>query len=211
MYILHQPAPGVEQGDRVGQIERQLAAHIIQRLVVTLIDLCQTGNTGGHFIGAFDKVRHRIFQPVGDPGSLRAGADQRHLPFEHIDKLRQLIEPGFAQKVAAAGDPAVPLATPDRPGGRLGVGAHGAKLDHEKELGMGGVAAPDPQLTKEHRTRAIEPDGQHDQRPQWQRQQQAKSGTEQIHAAFDHQGQSWNGVCHTAFSCDMKRMGARRQ
>ena len=126
--------------------------------------------------------------------------DQRHLPHEHVEELRQLVERGTPQKAADPGDPWVALDL-EQTAARLVAVGQGVLLsvgvdDHRAELVdiEDRISAADPTLSEEDRAGRVKPDRQGDDRHQRRQQNQNQPGRHQIEAALDPPGRSGEPV-----------------
>src|SRR6266540_249635 len=92
--VFQQPLPL-----NVLQIVLDLPPHVVEALVVVMIDLREAGDAG---LGPLaERVLCDILGQLGeDRGPLGAGAHDVHLTLEHVEQLGQLVEPVLAQKAA---------------------------------------------------------------------------------------------------------------
>lgn len=65
----------------------------------------------------------------------RARPDERHIAYEHIPKLGEFVEFGFAEEMASAGDSGVAVAEGELAAG-FGGGPHGAEFQQAKRLSV---------------------------------------------------------------------------
>lgn len=121
------------------------------------VHLCPAGQTRADvkhpelFLGVF------LDRP-GMVGQRRSGANQRHLPLQDVDELREFIDTGRADHTTDFCDAGVALAGVDAGAGVLRVHAHGAEFDDLEDL----CAAPDALLFKQHRAGGFELDQHRD-------------------------------------------------
>src|SRR5579872_2841652 len=118
----------------------QIIAHPLRHLLQGLglaaqsIDLGETRDSGPHLVADHVSIDELTVELIMSDG-MRPRPDQAHLPLQHVQELRQLIEGGYAQESAHAGYPRVPLA-------RLGddravlLHPHGAELVDEDLLAV---------------------------------------------------------------------------
>src|SRR5437763_1424864 len=110
-----------------------------------------------------------------------AWAADRHLPKQHAKKLRKLVEVIPAKEPPDAGEPRIIFDVKLRTVGLvkllklgldfLSVFSHRAELDAGKFAAAHGFAL----MREEHRPAVFDPDGQHDQRVNWQREEDRKN------------------------------------
>src|SRR4030095_10507826 len=81
-------------------------------------------------------VRDALVQLGHEFGPLRTRADEAHLPAQHVEDLRQLVDPRQPDDRAEARDAAVVLLGPLRLAVRLRVLAHAAELQQAERLGV---------------------------------------------------------------------------
>src|SRR5437763_517397 len=121
----------------------------------------------------------------------RAWPDQAHLAYEDVQELWQLVERAPPQPPPHAGHARVfgdleesllrLVAVPERVLQRLGVGHHGAELEHVEAPAV----APDAQLAEEHGPAAVELDRDRYRDQQGRDRQQADGRANQIERALD--------------------------
>ena len=103
---------------------------------------------------------HRLLELLHKMGDLRPGADQAHVPFQHVEELGQLVDAALADQAAEPGLAGVGVLGPA--GVLAGVYPHAAELVH----GEGLFVQAHPLLPEQDRPRAGKPhpDGrdQHD-------------------------------------------------
>ena len=98
---------------------------------------------------------------------MRPRADQVHFAAQHVDELRQLVEPETAQPLSDARDAIAVVARPF--GGRPLRRPHRAEFEQPQRP----AAQSDAMLHEEDRARRIELDGQRDQREERRQQDKA--------------------------------------
>ncbi|MNL44766.1 hypothetical protein D3C87_1673620 [compost metagenome] len=126
-------------------------------LAAPAIDLGPAGHARLDTMARKIALDRLIIELVGGLGlqSVGAGADDRQLPLEHVEQLRQLVDRGLADEPADAGHARVPL------GDQLGgprvqhVGPHRAELVDADQLIVEAVA----RLHEKHRPPALDLDG----------------------------------------------------
>ena len=124
----------------------------------------------------------------------RARADETHLAGDDVEQLRKLVQGGSPKPAPDAGHARIggdleqPLlglvAIPQRVLQVLGVGDHGAELEHVEASAM----AANAQLAEEDRTAAVELDGDCDRDHQRRHRQQPERCTHEIEASLDRGG-----------------------
>lgn len=101
---------------------------------------------------------HNLRIIVGMLHHVRPGTHQTHLPFEHIDELRELVQTGLAQDATDTGHPHVIF------GGLLGigilVGLHAPEFETVERL----IVLARALLREEYGAPGFQPDQQADQR-----------------------------------------------
>jgi len=90
-----------------------------------------------------------------------ARSDERHLAFQHVEQLWQLVEAGAAQKAADFGD-AIVASDSLADGGTVFHNGHGAKFEDFD----GCLIAASAALAEQHRALALAFDGERNQRPE---------------------------------------------
>jgi hypothetical protein len=98
--------------------------------VVAAVDLGPAGDAGFDLEapGVLGRVVRDLRQHV------RARPDQAHLPAQHVDQLRQLVQAGAAQEAAAAGDPGIVLHQAERVADAQLRAQRDRVVDHRAEL-----------------------------------------------------------------------------
>src|ERR1039458_2378532 len=94
------------------QIIRQLAARVVNRSTVRVIHLRPTRDTWFD-AAALAIARHLPGELFYEIGPFRTRTDKAHRATQHIDQLRQLIDPGQSDKGADAGNARVAKSGPD--------------------------------------------------------------------------------------------------
>src|SRR5262249_34693271 len=100
-------------------------------------------------------VRDLLQQTVDEHRPFRARADEAHIAFQHIEELRDLVDPRAADEAADACDAAIVALGPAGDAVFLGIRAHAAELQHHERV----AAGTDALLAIEDGTGAVELDG----------------------------------------------------
>src|SRR3546814_5616359 len=79
-------------------------------------------------------VADLAFELVDELRALGPRADEAHLAAQHVEELRQLVQPRLADERADAGHSVVVGGRPARHAIALGIGAHATKLDQAETL-----------------------------------------------------------------------------
>src|SRR6185437_6808660 len=109
------------------EIIRQLLPRVLDRCPIGEVYLCPTGDPGLD-VGAVTIKRDIARQFFDEVRPLRARTDEAHLTAQHVDELRQFVDPCRADESTHAGDSRVVARGPTRLALRLGIGPHAAKL-----------------------------------------------------------------------------------
>src|SRR5580704_8450345 len=150
------------------------------------VDLCPAGDAGLDAMACEIAVDRLVEQPALQLAlnGVRTGADQREIALEnHVEKLRQLVEAGFADE---ASDPCNAAVVLGHDLGRQRIGmlvVQRAELEDVDTL----VVEAEPLLAKQHRTRAVDPDRERDQRHHRQCRQQGQDADDVVEQPFHHQ------------------------
>src|SRR6185312_2576606 len=140
----HDDAHGLDQDGEIEEeivvlhiieVVSELLPRILDRLAIAVIHLRPAGDAG------FDPVPEVIIghfpaQLLDEIGALGPGADKAHIPFQHIDDLGNLVDPGGADEAAHPGDAIVPGGGPARHAILLGIGAHAAEFPHTEDAAV---------------------------------------------------------------------------
>jgi hypothetical protein len=139
--------------------------------------------------------------PAGDPGAdrqpsqlalgvlrdlvrqRRARPDDRHLPAQDVDEVRQLVERRAAQELADPRDARVALVDGQAGADVLGAGDHRAQLE---DVELVAVLADAP-LAVDHAAARLQPDRQRREREQRRRQHERRPGQRDVERAAGHQ------------------------
>ena len=108
------------------KIVAQLRAGIVQGRAIGIVDLRPAGQAGPDRM-AFAIERQLLRQLLDEFRPLRPWPHQRHVAFQHVDQLRQLVNSRAAEKPADGGDPVVAGGGPDR-ARRFRIDAHGTQF-----------------------------------------------------------------------------------
>ena len=168
----------------------EIEAHpFLEGQVVTPADLPETGAAGAH--GEAAALPVFIFGDLGGDGG--AGAHEGHIAHEDVPQLGQLIERIAAQPAAHGGDARVVLDLEHGAGDfvelfefsadLLGVGDHGAELDHVEFAAAQG-AAP---LCKENGAGRGEADGERNAEEQRREDNQANGRAANIQQPLEQE------------------------
>src|SRR4030095_15195981 len=115
----------------VVEVILELLDGIFHRGAVAITHLRPAGNSrlGRHAIHAEGNML-----PGGwdDRGPFRPGADEAHVPQEHVEELGHLVEPGPPEEAAHPGDPWIAILGPYPPGVLLRIIPHGAETRHDE-------------------------------------------------------------------------------
>ena len=141
---------------------------------IALLHLGPAGQAGAHQV-AVGVAGHLLGKLLHKTVLLGARADQAHVPHQHVEQLRNLIEPGAANPMPEARDARV--VGLGELGGELRFVAHAAELPDPETLAMH-AGAP---LAEQGRTGRVDLDT--NRHPQRQRQPQRQQG--QHHAHID--------------------------
>src|SRR3546814_4689133 len=95
-------------------------------------------------------VADRAFELVDELRALGPRADEAHLAAQHVEELRQLVQPRLADERADAGHAVVVGGRPARHAIALGIGAHATKLDQAETLPALADAHLPVQRSEEH-------------------------------------------------------------
>src|ERR1700686_1539780 len=76
----------------VFEVEFQLASHVVDAAIVALVDLRPASNARPYALALFVAV-DLLTQASENRGLLGSGADDVHFTAQHVDELRQLVEP----------------------------------------------------------------------------------------------------------------------
>ena len=106
--------------------------------------------------------RELALEPRGQLRTLRPRSDERHLPAQHVDQLRELVEPPRADPAAGRDDALVADAREHGATVLLRTDAHRAELDHGEVL----ASRADTDLTEQERTASREQLVQRDEQEQ---------------------------------------------
>ena len=160
----------------IDQVKDQLIA---RGGVILALDLSQTGQTGFD-LQAVLELRKDFDIFFGDLDLLGTRANDRHIPFEDVDKLRKLVHTGLAQELSDLGDSVVilrsePLVVLIR------VYDHRPELEHFKGLSILG----DTGLTEENRAVILQFDGKRFDQHDRACDQEAYAGNEDVHRSLD--------------------------
>src|SRR5690606_8727133 len=115
----------------VEQVELQLFPGVVDRGAVGIAQLGPAGQSRLHRV-AHVVVADLAVELVDELRPLRARADEAHVTGQHVEQLRQLVQPGHADEAANARGAIVVAAGPARHAVLLRVGAHAAEL-HQVE------------------------------------------------------------------------------
>ncbi len=88
------------------EVVTQLAAHVLDRQVVALMELREADHPGKHPLAVAVAV-DPLAQAIEDPRLLGARADDVHVAAQHVEELRQLVQAGPAQHAADGRHPGV--------------------------------------------------------------------------------------------------------
>ena len=135
------------------------------------IDLGQTRDAGPHS-QPVPIAGDRLGQHADELRPLGTRAHQRHLAFEDVEKLRQLVQMELAKHVPQERDPRIVRLGPHRAGGRLGVLPHGADLVHQEPVAVLAY----PRLSVYARSPRREPHQDHQQRDHGQTRNEQRRG-----------------------------------
>ena len=100
-----------------------------------------------------------LLEPIDKAGPFRTRAHHAHIPFQHIKRLRYLIQPRDAKQPTDSRHPVVTLRRPGRPGLTFRIATHGAELVNDERPSI----QTDPDLPEEHGPRRLELDGDRNQ------------------------------------------------
>src|SRR5256885_8992331 len=94
------------------EIEAELAPHVRDRLIISLVYLRPAGDAGPDALAPLIPL-DLLAQVHEDRRLLRAWADDVHLAPEHVDELRQLVQPQRAEHPADRGHARIVRLRPD--------------------------------------------------------------------------------------------------
>src|SRR6185312_8290463 len=113
----------------VVEVVLQLLERILLRRPVWIAELRPSGDAGLYAV-ALHVIRNALGELGDELRALRSGPHQAHLPPQHIEELRQLIQAYLPDQRPDASHAWVALLRPPRSAVDLRVGAHAAKLEH---------------------------------------------------------------------------------
>ena len=145
------------------------------------VDLRPAGDAGLDTV-AGRVVGNGLAEAVNEHRPLRPRADQAHVAFEHIDKLRQFVQARCPNERSEPGAARIVFLRPDRAGLLLGIDAHAAEFQHLKHAAVQAA----PFLTVEHRAGAGELDKSGDQQQERRNDDQTEERQHDVHRSFDH-------------------------
>src|SRR5437773_42841 len=124
---------GCRLAPNVLEIEGDLAPYVVDRAVVSLVHLGPPGDAGAHPLTALVSL-DLLAQVNKDRGLLRPGADDVHVPAQHVEELGQFVEPQLAQYPANGRYPRVVWLGPDLVLAPSRRDIHRAELVHRERL-----------------------------------------------------------------------------
>ena len=152
-----------------------------RRVAAQAVDLSVAGHAGFHLVPQHI-AGNPLLKLVDELRPLRPWADQRHLPGQDVEQLRQLVEAGAAEKPAEPRAALVVGGGPNGAGLGFGVLPHGSELEHTEPAAV----EPHADLLVEHRPGAGQLDHQsnddHGDRPE----QQAGQADDDIECPLEH-------------------------
>ena len=121
-----------------------------------------------------------LLKHLDELGALRSRADEGHLAGEDIEELRELVDGGFSDEAADAGDARVAWDGPALLFVRFGLLHHGAELIHHERL----VMKADTLLLEDDRTRRGELDEDRDDEHDRAEEDDADEGADDVDGAL---------------------------
>ena len=120
-----------QKGPILNIVQIVFNASLNRSIAAKTVNLRPAGNAGTHLM--LDHIQgDALLELVDKEGELRARANQTHITFEDIEKLRQLINGKFADKGAETGFAGIAVGAPS--GGLLVIDPHGTEFVHIKRL-----------------------------------------------------------------------------